>query len=242
MTPSPLPPPPPEYNPYAAPVTADGDAPRAVSHVRVPGEDIKWVFVALAAAAVPLRFVFYRWQRFGLTPQSRDSVELLTFGVLALASVALYCWTYSAWTTVPLRNRVVHSPLGAVARTIFPLPYWHIQLQLRLCDGINGALNEAGEFPNAPKMLGVLAGCALILPYVLILFGLKLGFYSGVIGDVAWFFYMFDCDASRRALHEAIASKRARELKEIEARAVASAAAAEGHGDRFEHGVARAAR
>lgn len=211
------------HNPYAAPVAPESERTRTLSHVRVPGEDIKWVFAALAAAAVPLQFGYDRWQHFGLTPQTRDSIELIAFGVLFLGAVALWSWTYAAWSTVPLRNRVTHSPLGAVAKTIFPLPHWHILLQMRLCNGINGGLAEAGELPNAPKMLGLLAGSTLLLPYVLTLFGIKLGFYCGVISDVAWFFYMFDCDASRRVLLEAVAAKRARERKEIEERAIAMA-------------------
>jgi hypothetical protein len=213
---------PPPHNPYAAPGTSASDRP-ARPRVRVPGDDIKWVFAAFAGAGVPLRFLYYRWQRFGLSTQERDSVELVMFGVLFLGAVALWCWTYAAWSTVPLRNRVMHSPLGAVMRTVFPSPYWHILLQVRLCDGLDGALGELGIFPDAPKKLGALAGSALILPYVLMLFGIKLGFYCGIISDVVWFFYMFDCDATRRTLVEALAARRARELKEMEARAMAMA-------------------
>jgi hypothetical protein len=220
---SPLPPPPPpDYNPYAAPV-AESERPHAAVRMHVPGEEIKWAFAALSAADVPLRFIVYRWQHLGLTRESRDSFTLVESGFVFLVEVAIYCWTYVAWSTVPLRNRVKNSPMGAVVRTFLPLPVWHIVLQLRLCDGIDEALEESGEVASAPKLLGAVAGSMLLLPYVLFLFGFKLGFYTGIISEVAWFFYMFDCDGSRRVLTEKLASNRAYEQKRALAAAHANA-------------------
>jgi hypothetical protein len=206
MTP---PPPPRPFNPYAAPLAPESQLTAAAPRARVPGDEIKWVFTAFAGAAVLLRFVGYRWQHLGLTRQSRDSVELIAQGAAFLAAMAIYGWTYAAWSTVPHRNLVKNTALGAVVRTILPNAYWHIVLQLRLCSGIDTALEELGAPPSAPKALGVVAGATLLLPYVLLLLDARLGSYGGVIASVAWFFYMFDCDASRRVLLEMLASRRA---------------------------------